>query len=219
MSGMAHVPIRKLSAPMMKKLPMAAIRNRAKFSFEGRRQDWEEKSDDDDRWRGEQDEAKRGFTHGAREPHALHGDGLDQVHGDLAFDHFVGHLLVNRIPIEGTENPARADVGENLRKRKSRDGAGGVGEDRAPDEVVDRDVDEIRDDSRVVAQAKRQNVDEADANEFGINLQTCERRGLANGKRKCLRGGHSLFLVRHRSAVTFCTRGLESSLLRRSRCA
>src|ERR1700723_192365 len=33
-SGMAHVPMMKLSAPMMKKLPMAATRKSAKFSFE-----------------------------------------------------------------------------------------------------------------------------------------------------------------------------------------
>src|ERR1700734_2377635 len=33
-SGMAQVPMMKLSAPMMKKLPMAAARKSAKFSFE-----------------------------------------------------------------------------------------------------------------------------------------------------------------------------------------
>src|SRR5271155_2879441 len=33
-SGMAQVPIMKLSAPMMKKLPTAATRKSAKFNFE-----------------------------------------------------------------------------------------------------------------------------------------------------------------------------------------
>ena len=44
------------------------------------------------------------------------GDGLDQVHRDLAFDHFVGHFLVDRVPVERANDPADADVGDDLRE-------------------------------------------------------------------------------------------------------
>ena len=60
-------------------------------------------------------------------------------------------------------------------------GPRGVGEDRAPDEKVHGDVDEIGDDAGVVAQTKRENVDEADANEFRVNLQAASGEGLRMG--------------------------------------
>src|SRR5712692_3039116 len=73
-SGIAQVPMAKLIAPIRRKLPAA---------------DREEKRDDDGRGRSEKNQAKGGFAHGAREPHPLHGDGLEHVHGDFAFDDLV----------------------------------------------------------------------------------------------------------------------------------
>ena len=97
----------------------------------------------------------------------MNGDGLDQVHGDFAFDHFVGHFLVNRVPVKRADHPADADVGDHLAEVVAGDGVAAA-VDGAPDEVVDRDVEEVGDDAGEIAQAEGEDIDEADAREFGV---------------------------------------------------
>ena len=64
-----------------------------------------------------------------------------------------------------------------------------MGEDRAPDEIVDRDVDEVGEDSGVIAQSERKNIDETDAREFQIRTQ--HRDEAAAGRSEgCGRGAH-----------------------------
>ncbi len=69
----------------------------------------------------EQPQAERRFAHGPRNPHPLHRHGLDQVHGDLAFDHFVRHFLVDRVPVKRADYPADAHVRQHLRQVVSGD--------------------------------------------------------------------------------------------------
>ena len=115
-SGIAHVPIMKLIAAISAKLPSAAIKNSAKLSAEAGRCTGKTSATIDGCRQRQQYQPECRLAHRAAEPHPQHRNRLDQIHRDLAFDHFVRHFLIDRVPVERTQNPAHADVRHHLRQ-------------------------------------------------------------------------------------------------------
>src|SRR5580704_10289315 len=157
-SGIARVPIMKLIAAIKKKLPSTLTRNSAKFSREAG--PCTGNTNATTIAVGSVSSPRRN----ADSPIAL------QIHSDLAFDHLIRHLLVNRVPVERPNHPADAHVGNNLRQAEPRNRLRRV-KNRRPNEVVHRHVEKIRDDAGEIAQPKSEDVDEPNARKFRVRHQ------------------------------------------------
>src|SRR5208337_3527956 len=136
--------------------------------------------------------AKQGLPECLGDVHELNVDRLDEVHGQFAFDDLVGHVLVNVVEVKRTDDPTHRDVSVDMAEVEAFDG-GTVFVNGLPDEVIDRDVDEVGYDARVVAQAVGERVDEPHADELRIDPPEAPRRrhpALPCGRMRECAGAH-----------------------------
>src|SRR5579863_3589448 len=150
-SRMASVPTAKLIPATMKKLSIELTKKAAKWQAGGPAHGIHQKKHDGGR-NGQQREPEHGFAQGPRHHEDLHVHRLDEVHHQRAFRHLGREVLVDVVVIERADDPADRNVGEDLSEVEALD-VRTVGKDRPPDEIVDRDVNEVGHDAGVVAQA------------------------------------------------------------------
>ena len=123
----------------------------------------EDREHDRDRHR-EEDRAERRLARRVGDHRHLEVDRPDQVHREPCLPDLGPEVPVDLVEVEGPDGPADGDVRDHLGQRQPHD-AVGVLEDRPPDEVVDRDVEEIRQDAHVVARPVGEHVQEPDPGE------------------------------------------------------
>ena len=87
-----------------------------------------------------------------------------------------GQLLVNVVEVKRANDPAHGNVGQHVAEIETLD-ACGMFVNRLPDEVIHRDVDQVRQNAGVIAQPEGENIDEADAGELAVNAPAPEIEG------------------------------------------
>src|SRR5579885_2902694 len=121
---------------------------------------------------GKHGQAKDRFAERLCDVHPLRIDRLDQVDGKLAFEHLRGHVLIDVVVIERADDPADGNVGQQLAEVKTLD-AGAVRVNGFPDKIVNRNVDKVSNNSRVITKAIGHGVYKAYAQEPAIDTGKC----------------------------------------------
>ena len=161
---MARRPTRKFRPATRKKESDRRDQEENAGGKRGRRPQGEEDGEHDRDRHREENRAERRLSRRVRDHRHLEVDGPDQVHREPSLGDLCSEVAVDLVEVEGSDGPADGHVRDHLGQRQPHDTVG-VLVDRAPDEVVDRDVEEVRQDAHVVARPVGEHVQKPDPDE------------------------------------------------------
>src|SRR2546426_2521878 len=118
----------------------------------------------------EHQQSKQGFAHGLGNMHPLITYRPGQFPGNVSLLNVIGNFPVNIVVIERADNPANRDVGDHLREAESLNHLIPA-VDRFPDEIIDRNVNQVGDDAGEVSQPVSQNLQKGNAGEGEVGGQ------------------------------------------------